>query len=150
MPEFTRIRYCLWCGDPFELKSPNQKYCRNSHKNCSQESKKESWRKASSKYRNKYKETCNISSVYKLGSGFLGCIPEENFELEAENIKKEKKRLKLGQLSVGTATFLTVEWMSVTEDLFNRGIIYVLESFPYLIISFLLVAVLIVASIYLD
>lgn len=25
--QVTIIKYCGWCGDPFEVKSPNQKYC---------------------------------------------------------------------------------------------------------------------------
>ena len=33
----TSIKYCKWCGDPFEVKSPNQKYCSPSKKKCSKE-----------------------------------------------------------------------------------------------------------------
>ncbi|MCE7698808.1 MAG: hypothetical protein K8E24_008265 [Methanobacterium paludis] len=30
---FTAIKYCKWCGEPFEVKSPNQKYCSPDIKN---------------------------------------------------------------------------------------------------------------------
>lgn len=90
----TRIKYCSWCGEPFELKSPNQKYCSSKEKKCSVEAKRENWRKASSKYRKKYKHI-SIPQLYKMGSGFLSSTPQKNFNLEYEAIQKEKKRLRL-------------------------------------------------------
>lgn len=85
----------MWCGQPFEVKSPNQKYCSSDIKECSKEAKRENWRKASSKYRKRYKEHVSVKQVYKLGSGFLSLHPHHDFDEEYHAIQKEKKRLRL-------------------------------------------------------
>jgi len=99
--KYTPVKYCRWCGDPFLVKSPNQRYCSPDVKNCSEEAKRESWRKAAHKYRENYKDVLKISQVYKLGSGFLGSKPQKEFDAEYRAIQKEKRRLKLNSIGIG-------------------------------------------------
>lgn len=133
-PGVTKIKYCLWCGDPFEMKSPNQKYCSPSRKNCSKEAKRESWRKATSKYRNRYKNVLQISQVYKIGTGFLSSTPHENFDKEYAALIKERKRLKLNGLLIGLSPFIQLNFRPFMEGPANRSIYSVIEAYPYLLI----------------
>lgn len=131
--EVTVIKYCNWCGDPFEVKSPNQKYCPSSKKDCSKEAKRESWRKASNNYRNNYKNVLNISQVYKLGSGWLSSTPKNDFNEEYLAIQKEKKRLKIKGLVVGIPF-----WVQITSEISMRNFLQrahfsLGEIFPLLI-----------------
>lgn len=114
--EVTVIKYCNWCGDPFEVKSPNQKYCPSGRKDCSKEAKRESWRKASNNYRNNYKNVLNISQVYKLGSGWLSSTPKNDFNEEYQAIQKEKKRLNINGISLGLPL-----WVQMTTGLSMRN-----------------------------
>lgn len=114
--EVTLIKYCNWCGDPFEVKSPNQKYCPSREKDCSKEAKRESWRKASNNYRNNYKNVLNISQVYKLGSGWLSSTPKNDFNEEYQAIQKEKKRLNINGIAVGLPL-----WVQMTTGLSMRN-----------------------------
>ena len=140
MSKFTAIRYCKWCGDPFEVKSPNQKYCHPDNKNCSQESKRESWRKAASKYRRNYKDILQISQVYKLGSGLLSSTPKEDFDEEYIAILKEKKRLKLNGVMIGLSTVLQFTSRPLFQDVLRLDSAPILELYPY----FLALAVVLV------
>jgi hypothetical protein len=116
--EVTVIKYCNWCGDPFEVKSPNQKYCPSGKKDCSKEAKRESWRKASNSYRNNYKNVLNISQVYKLGSGWLSSTPKNDFNEEYLAIQKEKKRLNINGIMVGVPL-----WVQMTSEFSMRNIL---------------------------
>ena len=140
MSKFTAIRYCKWCGDPFEVKSPNQKYCHPDNKNCSQESKRESWRKAASKYRRNYKDILQISQVYKLGSGLLSSTPKEDFDEEYIAILIEKKRLKLNGVMIGLSTVLQFTSRPLFQDVLRLDSAPILELYPY----FLALAVVLV------
>lgn len=131
---FTKIRQCKWCGDFFEASSPNQQYCTGEFKNCSEESKKESWRKASSQYRNRYKDVCFLSSVYKLGSGFLGSFPENDFYKEHLAIRKEKNRLNLKAVNIGSAAVLNFSRILSVENFIDDAAYYIIESYPQLMI----------------
>jgi hypothetical protein len=138
--QFTALKYCKWCGDPFEVKSPNQQYCLSDLKNCSQEAKRESWRRASDKYRKKYKNFLSISSVYKLGSGFLGSKPKKDFDKEHLAVQKEMERLRINGMLAGV--FL---WIQLTCPLFMRNILQresfsVIDVYPQLIVLIILVA----------
>lgn len=140
MSKFTAIRYCKWCGDPFVVRSPNQKYCHPDDKNCSQESKRESWRKAASKYRKNYKNVLQISQVYKLGSGFLSSKPKNNFEEEYTAILKEKKRLKLNGMVIGLGTGIQFTSRPLLQDALKLDSIAFMELYPYfLVLAFVLV-----------
>ena len=140
MSKVTAIRYCKWCGDPFEVKSPNQKYCHPDDKNCSQESKRESWRKAACKYRNNYKNILQISQVYKLGSGFLSSKPKNDFDEEYTAILKEKKRLKLNGIMIGLSAGIQFTSRPLMENTLKLDYIPVLELYPYfLVLAFVLV-----------
>ncbi|MGB9979243.1 hypothetical protein [Methanobacterium sp.] len=148
MNKVTAIRYCKWCGDPFEVRSPNQKYCHHDDKNCSQESKRESWRKAASKYRKNYKNILQISQVYKLGSGLLSSTPKEDFDEEYTAILKEKKRLKLNGMLIGLSTGLQLTSRPLFQSTLRIESTPVLELYPYfLALAFVLVG-LIVFGIY--
>lgn len=118
----TAIRYCNWCGDPFEVKSPNQKYCPPSKSDCSIEAKRESWRKAADKYRKKYKNVLQISQVYKMGTGFLGCKPYDDFDEEYAALVKEKKRLKLNGIIFVLSPLLQYVCRPLLESPVNRSI----------------------------
>lgn len=118
--KYTAIKYCKWCGDPFCVKSPNQKYCPPEVKNCSKEAKRESWRKAASKYRKNYKNVLNISQVYKLGSGFLSSTPQKEFDAEYQAIQKEKKRLKLNSIGIGFWFWVQYN-LPLVRNLMERG-----------------------------
>jgi|GEM_PF-1328225 len=148
--EFTRIKYCLWCGDPFEVKSPNQKYCSSSKKNCSKEAKRESWRKATSKYRNRYKNVLQISQVYKIGTGFLSSTPHEDFDKEYAALIKERKRLKLNGLLIGLSPFIQLNFRPVMEVPTNRGIYSIVETYPYLTIVIMALALIVLLGFYYD
>ncbi len=127
----TAIKYCSWCGDPFEVKSPNQKYCSPSKSNCSIEAKRESWRKAADKYRNKYKSFLQISQVYKTGTGFLGSTPYDDFDKEYAALVKEKKRLKLNGLIFILGPLFQYFGRPLMESPVNR---VVFEVYPVLIV----------------
>jgi hypothetical protein len=116
--ELTAIKYCSWCGDPFEMKSPNQKYCPSDIKDCSKEAKRESWRKAAYKYRKKYKDVLAISQVYKLGSGWLSSTPNNDYNAEHLAIQKEKKRLKINTLIAGACL-----WAQMNSQFFMRNVL---------------------------
>ena len=148
MSKFTAIRYCKWCGDPFEVRSPNQKYCHPDTKNCSQESKRESWRKAASKYRKNYKNILQISQVYKLGSGLLSSTPKENFEEEYTAILKEKKRLKLNGMVIGLSTGLQLTSRPLLQDALRFDPAPMLELYPYLLVLAVVFVGFIVFGIY--
>lgn len=148
MGKVTAIKYCKWCGDLFEVKSPNQKYCHPDDKNCSQESKRESWRKAASKYRKNYKDILQISQVYKLGSGFLSATPKHNFDEEYTAILKEKKRLKLNGLMIGLSAGIQFMSRPLAENTLHRGVIPILELNPYLLAVILVLVGAIVFGIY--
>ncbi len=140
MSKFTAIRYCKWCGDPFEVRSPNQKYCHPDDKSCSQESKRESWRKAASKYRKNYKNILQISQVYKLGSGFLSSTPKNDFDEEYTAILKEKKRLKLNGIMVGLSTGIQFSSRPLFQSALRLDSAPALELYPYfLVLAFVLV-----------
>ncbi len=137
----TPIKYCKWCGDPFEVKSPNQKYCSPSKKNCSKEAKRESWRNAASKYRKKYKNVLQISQVYKTGTGFLSSKPHDDFDKEYSAIVKERKRLKLNGFLIGLfPLFQLFQFVNrpLMQTPLNRGVFSVIEAYPYLLIFALL------------
>jgi hypothetical protein len=144
----TTIKYCNWCGDPFEVKSPNQKYCHPDNKDCSKEAKRESWRIAAGKYRNKYKDVLQISQVYKLGTGFLSSKSKSNFDEEYMAIHKEKKRLKLNGLLIGLSPLLQFTWRPFMETPLNRNIFSIFELYPYLLVLALLLVGLIALGIY--
>ena len=141
----TAIKYCNWCGDPFEIKSPNQKYC---DKNCSHEAKRESWRKAAYKYRKKYKDVLQISQVYKLGSGFLSSKPKDDFDEEYLAIAKEKRRLKLNGMIIGLGTWTQFAFRPFMETPLERNVFSVFEIYPYLLILALLLIGLVILGIY--
>jgi len=134
----TAIKYCKWCGDPFEVRSPNQKYCSPSKKNCSKEAKRESWRKAAGRYRKKYKNVLQISQVYKMGTGFLGSKPYDDFDKEYAALIKERKRLKLNGLLIGLTPFLQFACRPLMESPINRGVFSTVEAYPYLAFVLLL------------
>lgn len=134
----TAIKYCKWCGDPFEVRSPNQKYCSPSKKNCSKEAKRESWRKAAGRYRKKYKNVLQISQVYKMGTGFLGSKPYDDFDKEYAALIKERKRLKLNGLLIGLTPFLQFVCRPLMESPINRGVFSTVEAYPYLAFALLL------------
>ncbi|MEL7670187.1 hypothetical protein [Methanobacterium sp.] len=148
MGKFTVIRYCKWCGDPFEVRSPNQKYCHPDDKNCSQESKRESWRKAASKYRKNYKNILQISQVYKLGSGLLGSTPKENFDEEYVAILKEKKRLKLNGMMIFLSTGVQFTSRSIFQDVLRMDTAPILELYPYFLVLALVLVGFVVCGIY--
>lgn len=143
----TTVRYCKWCGKPFEVKSPNQKYCPISISDCSKEAKRESWRKAAKKYRENYKDNLHISQVYKLGSGLLGCSPQTNFDEEYRAIQKEKKRLKLSCMSIGLSFGI-----QFTEDfveiMLKRNLIPIFKVYPQLLILVLILVGIAIFGIY--
>lgn len=114
--QFSIIKYCNWCGDPFIVSSPNQKYCHPEIKSCSNESKRDSWRKAAHKYREKYKNVIPIPQVYKLGSGWLGPKAEADFEEEYYSIQKEKKRLRINSIIAGVCI-----WIQMNNQFFIRN-----------------------------
>lgn len=143
----TAIKYCKWCGDPFEVKSPNQKYCAPSKKDCSKEAKRESWRKAAGRYRKKYKNVLQISQVYKTGTGFLGSKPHEDFDKEYLALVKERKRLKLNGLLIGLGPLFQFTCRPLMETPLNRGVFSFFEVYPYLLV-FTLVLGFIVFGIY--
>lgn len=145
---FTHIKYCLWCGDPFEVRSPNQKYCSPKDKNCSQEAKRESWRKAASKYRKNYKDSLAIAQVYKLGSGFLGSTAQKDFNQEYLAIQKEKKRLKLNSIYLGVCLWLQWGCQQLIRNLFQKEIILYGELDPLILIAILIIGVSVVLGIY--
>jgi hypothetical protein len=146
----TGIKYCNWCGDPFEVKSPNQKYCSPSKKNCSKEAKRESWRGAAGRYRKKYKNVLQISQVYKTGTGFLGSKPYDDFDKEYAALVKEKKRLKLNGLIIGLSPLLQFTCRPFMETPLNRSVFSIFEVYPYLLVFALLLVGFIVFGIYHD
>ena len=148
MSKVTAIKYCKWCGDPFEVRSPNQKYCHPDDKNCSQESKRESWRKAASKYRKNYKNILQISQVYKLGSGFLSSKPKNDFDEEYRAILKEKKRLKLNGLMIGLSAGLQFTSRPLFENTLQRGAFPVVELNPYLLVLIFALVCAVVFGVY--
>ncbi|MCE7698810.1 MAG: hypothetical protein K8E24_008275 [Methanobacterium paludis] len=143
---FTAIKYCKWCGEPFEVKSPNQKYCSPDIKNCSKEAKRESWRKAAHKYRENYKDVLKISQVYKLGSGFLSSNPKEEFNAEYKAIQKEKKRLKLNSIGIGFWFWVQYN-LPFMRNLLERGN-DPLELYPALIIIGILLLSTVIFGVY--
>lgn len=134
MRKEVTVKYCNWCGDPFEVKSPNQKYCSSSEKNCGKEAKRESWRKASNKYRTKYKNVLTISQVYKLGSGWLSSTPKNDFNEEYLAIQKEKKRLKINGMVVGACYWGQMTSQFSMRTILKRGTISIEESWPLLVV----------------
>ncbi|MCE5214496.1 MAG: hypothetical protein LLF83_07245 [Methanobacterium sp.] len=120
------------------MRSPNQKYCHPDTKNCSKESKRDSWRKAAYKYREKYKKVIHIPQVYKLGSGWLGSKAEADFEEEYYSIQKEKKRLRINSIIAGV--FI---WVQLNNQFFIRNFLtrneISLDLSPELIIFFVIV-----------
>lgn len=148
MSNVTTIKYCNWCGDPFEVKSPNQKYCSNHNKNCSKEAKRESWRKAAGKYRNKYKNVLQISQVYKLGSGFLSANAKEDFNEEYLAIVKEKKRLKLNGMLIGAGFGVQFTFQNFSKNISLRPIISIFEIYPYLLVLAVLLVGLVIFGLY--
>ena len=148
MSKFTAIRYCKWCGDPFEVRSPNQKYCHPDNKDCSKESKRESWRKAASKYRKNYKNILQISQVYKLGSGLLSSTPKEDFEEEYTAILKEKKRLKLNGMVIGLSTGLQFTSRPLLQDALRMDFAPALELYPYFLVLAVVLVGFVVFGIY--
>jgi hypothetical protein len=135
----TAIKYCKWCGDPFEVRSPNQKYCSSSKSNCSMEAKRESWRKAADKYRKKYKNVLQISQVYKTGTGFLGSTPYEDFDKEYAALVKEKKRLRLNGLIFVLSPLIQYIFRPLMESPVNRSIFSSFEVIPLLLVFVLFV-----------
>lgn len=146
--KFTAIKYCNWCGDPFEVKSPNQKYCSPSIKDCSKEAKRESWRNAARRYRKKYKNVLQISQVYKTGTGFLSSTPYTDFDKEYTALIKEKKRLKLNGFIIGLLPLFQYTSRSFMETPLNRGCFSIFEIYPYLLVIALVLVGLIVFGIY--
>jgi hypothetical protein len=147
-PEVTKIKFCLWCGDPFEMKSPNQKYCPPSRKNCSEEAKRESWRKAATRYRNRYKNVLQLSQVYKIGTGFLSSTPHKDFDKEYDALVKERKRLKLNGLLIGLTPFIQLNFRPFMEGPTNRGIYSIMEAYPYLFTGLLAIMLIILLGCY--
>lgn len=146
--KFTTIRYCQWCGDPFEVKSPNQKYCPKGEKNCSKEAKRESWRKASHKYRDKYKNVISLPQVYKLGSGWLSSTPQNDFNDEYMAIQKEKKRLKINEILAGACLWAQMTSEFSMRNFLQRGSITVEELWPVLVILVIFLAFLLLFGYY--
>jgi len=144
----TAIRYCQWCGDPFEVRSPNQKYCPQDEKNCSREAKRESWRKASHKYRDRYKNVLTISQVYKLGSGWLSSSAKNDFNEEYLAIQKEKKRLKINGMLIGAFIWGQTTWQFSLRNIFNRTNITIEELWPLLIILVVFLASILILGYY--
>ncbi len=144
MDKITTIKYCNWCGNPFEVKSPNQKYCSPSKMDCSKEAKRESWRKAASRYRKKYKGILQISQVYKTGTGLLSSKPYDDFDKEYLAIIKEKKRLKLNGILIGLGPMFQFTLESVVETPLNRNIFLIFETYPYLLVLALLLSLIII------
>lgn len=146
--KFTAIKYCKWCGAPFEVKSPNQKYCNPDDKNCSQESKRESWRKAASKYRKNYKDILQISQVYKLGSGFLSSKPKNDFDEEYIAILKEKKRLKLNGMLIGLGAGIQFTSRPILQNSLKLDFAPMLELYPYFMVLAVVLIGFIVFGVY--
>ncbi len=145
----TVIKYCNWCGDPFEVRSPNQKYCTPSAKDCSKEAKRESWRRAASNYRKKYKNVLRLSQVYKTGTGFLSATPYDDFDKEYAALVKEKKRLKLNGLLFGLSPLISFI-RPLMETPLNRNIITIFEYYPYLLVIALLLIGFLIIGVYHD
>ena len=137
--ELTAIKYCGWCGEPFEVKSPNQKYCSPDIKDCSKEAKRESWRKAAYKYRKNYKDVLLVSQVYKLGSGWLSSSPKNDFNDEYLAIQKEKKRLKINSLMVGAGLWAQMASQFFMRNVLQRETISLVEFWPQIVVLILLV-----------
>jgi hypothetical protein len=137
------IKYCRWCGNPFEIESPNQKYCPSNIKDCSKEAKRESWRKAAYKYRKKYKDVLMISQIYKLGSGWLSSTPNEDYKVEYLAIQKEKKRLKINSLIAGACIWAQINSQFFIRNFLQRDTISIAELWPQIaVLILLLIAVL--------
>lgn len=133
-------RHCKWCGTSFKPLYPNQQYCNEESKNCREESRKESWRKASSHYRNKYKDICFLSSYHKLGSGFLGSTPEADFTKEELAILKEKRRLRLKIINIGPVAILNLSRIFTGENFIDDAAFYLMEAYPQLLVFMVLAA----------
>ncbi len=144
----TLIKYCNWCGAPFEVKSPNQKYCSPSKKNCSKEAKRESWRKAARKYRKQYKNVLQISQVYKTGTGLLSSTPHDDYDKEYAALLKERKRLKLSGFIIGLWPLFQYTSKPFMETPINRASFSIFEAYPYLLVIALVLVGLIIFGIY--
>ncbi len=125
------------------MKSPNQKYCPADISNCSQEAKRESWRKASGKYRKNYKDIPTLSQVYKLGSGLLSCHSQVDFDKEYLAIQKEKKRLKLHGVMIGLSAGIQLTSRPFIENTLQRGINPFFDNPQLLFLVIILVGVLV-------
>lgn len=129
------------------MKSPNQKYCPSDSSNCSQEAKRESWRKASGKYRKSYKNISDISQEYKLGSGLLSCHSQGDFDKEYLAIQKEKKRLRLNGVVVGLSMGIQLTSRSFIENVLQRGVTPFFDN-PQLLFLVLVLAGVLIFGIY--
>lgn len=125
------------------MKSPNQKYCPSDISNCSQEAKRESWRKASGKYRKNYKDISNLPQEYKLGSGLLSCHSQVDFDKEYLAIQKEKKRLKLNGVVIGLSMGIQLTSRSFIDDILQRGVAPFFDNPQLLFLVIVLAGVLI-------
>lgn len=132
---------------PLKLNHPIR-YCLPTKKNCSKEAKRESWRKASKNYKNNYKDFLQISQVYKLGSGFLGCKPQSDFDKEYRSIVKERKRLKLKGLLVGSFSWIQFACKPSNESMLQHVIFPLLELYPHILAIAFLFIVIIVFGVY--
>jgi hypothetical protein len=130
------------------MKSPNQKYCPSSRKNCIDEAKRESWRKSTRKYRNRYKNVLHLSQVYKIGTGFLSGTRHEDFDKEYAALIKERKRLKLNGLLIGLSPFLQLNFTPFMEVPTYRGIYSIMDSYPYLFPGLLAIMLIILLGFY--
>ena len=125
------------------MKSPNQKYCPADISNCSREAKRESWRKASGKYRKNYKDISSLPQEYKLGSGLLSCHSQIDFDKEYLAIQKEKKRLRLNGVVIGLGMGIQLTSRSFIDDILQRGVAPFFDNPQLLFLVIVLAGVLI-------
>lgn len=85
---------CEWCGEEFEKKSPNEKYC---SPECRKYGYQDKTRIRQQKYRKRWKDVLNEEQKYHLGSwgARLGAHMNDDFEKEMKLVECELKILKL-------------------------------------------------------
>ena len=85
------LRVCKWCGNEFEAKFPNEKYC-DEHKG---EAKKDRSAKTTRTYYVKYKKSEILRTV---GTSTISPHANPNFIEEQKVIQNELKRVEFTEL----------------------------------------------------
>lgn len=91
------IKKCGWCGDPFTIEYPNQRYCSDQ---CSEAGKLEKNRLRQARFYKKYGKDRYKKGPLQPGGPGLGPNPQSSFKVEYQKIQGEFQRLKLRK--VGT------------------------------------------------